>query len=440
MQSLWKHRHAVLERGPSGHLGRVGLLLTGLFQVVLPLLAPMVDVYLVYGLVFLDPVTTGAIWAVALLLQLTAGVVAFRLEGEPLRGLLLLPLQQIVYRQLMYAVLIQSVASAIAGPGCAGRRSPGPGGSAPRPPTVLGRHRSSVAPAPTGMRRDRRAGCCRRLCSRWLAAPAPRCVPPVPQAGPSAPVGPTPAGAGPVRAAPAPSRSSSPSTAAPTTTRPAAPTSPTPTAGTPPRAAPALADPVTLATDPRELPPGTVVYDAAAAEVLRHGGRLDACISEWGRNHHPHVDLWTAGPEPGCSPARTALTPPEPGTAGDQSAGGPAGRPASALRLGHRAVLAGSRHRAPASAQPRASLPQLQIERAGEPDLAQDAATGVEGADGPVLLPTGAGVEVARGLVRLRVSRRSRSGRRRRAARLPPRPAAARRARADPIAVPPAAR
>jgi peptidoglycan/xylan/chitin deacetylase (PgdA/CDA1 family)/GT2 family glycosyltransferase len=115
MQSLWKHRRAMLERGHSGHLGRVGLLLTGLFQIVLPLLAPMVDVYLVYGLVYLDPATTGAIWGVALLLQLTAGVVAFRLEGEPLRGLVLLPLQQIVYRQLMYAVLIQSVASAIAG-------------------------------------------------------------------------------------------------------------------------------------------------------------------------------------------------------------------------------------------------------------------------------------------------------------------------------------
>jgi GT2 family glycosyltransferase len=115
MQSLWKHRHAVVERGRSGRVGRVGLLLTGLFQVVLPLLAPMVDVYLVYGLVYLDPQRTLAIWGVALLVQMAAGVVAFRLEREPLRALVLLPLQQIVYRQLMYAVLIQSVASAVAG-------------------------------------------------------------------------------------------------------------------------------------------------------------------------------------------------------------------------------------------------------------------------------------------------------------------------------------
>lgn len=47
MQSLWKHRHAVVEGGRSGHVGRVGLVPTAVFQVLLPLLAPLVDVYLV---------------------------------------------------------------------------------------------------------------------------------------------------------------------------------------------------------------------------------------------------------------------------------------------------------------------------------------------------------------------------------------------------------
>ncbi|MGE3255378.1 glycosyltransferase [Pseudonocardia sp.] len=115
MQSLWKHRHALVERGRSGHVGRVGLLVTALFQVVLPLLAPMVDVYLVYGMIFLDPATTLVTWSAVLGLQMLTGAVAFRLEGEPLRGLLLLPLQQVVYRQLMYAVLAQSVLSALVG-------------------------------------------------------------------------------------------------------------------------------------------------------------------------------------------------------------------------------------------------------------------------------------------------------------------------------------
>jgi cellulose synthase/poly-beta-1,6-N-acetylglucosamine synthase-like glycosyltransferase len=115
LQSLWKHRHAVIERGPSGHIGRGGLALTALFQIVLPLLAPMVDVYLVYGMFFLDPVVTAAAWGVVLVIQLTLGAVAFRLEGEPMRALWLLPAQQFVYRQLMYAVLIQSIATAVAG-------------------------------------------------------------------------------------------------------------------------------------------------------------------------------------------------------------------------------------------------------------------------------------------------------------------------------------
>ncbi|HET8640639.1 MAG TPA: hypothetical protein VFM37_01810 [Pseudonocardiaceae bacterium] len=42
-------------------------------------------------------------------------VVAFRLDREPLRLLWSLPLQQIVYRMLMYLVLVQSMVTAAAG-------------------------------------------------------------------------------------------------------------------------------------------------------------------------------------------------------------------------------------------------------------------------------------------------------------------------------------
>lgn len=40
MQAIWKHRRAVIERGPSGRFGRVGLPFVALFMVVAPLLAP----------------------------------------------------------------------------------------------------------------------------------------------------------------------------------------------------------------------------------------------------------------------------------------------------------------------------------------------------------------------------------------------------------------
>ena len=50
----------------------------------------------------------------AVLQVLTAGY-ALRLDGERLRPLWALPLQQVVYRQLMYLVVIQSVVTALLG-------------------------------------------------------------------------------------------------------------------------------------------------------------------------------------------------------------------------------------------------------------------------------------------------------------------------------------
>lgn len=115
MQSMWKHRKAVFESGAAGKFGRRGLAQMTLFQVVLPMLAPLIDVFAIYGLLFLDPLATMAAWSSVLVIQLIAAIYAFRLEREKLGVLWLLPLQQIVYRQLMYAVLVQSAASAFAG-------------------------------------------------------------------------------------------------------------------------------------------------------------------------------------------------------------------------------------------------------------------------------------------------------------------------------------
>jgi hypothetical protein len=47
--------------------------------------------------------------------QLATAVYAFRLDREPLRPLWALPLQQLVYRQLMYLVVIESTITALAG-------------------------------------------------------------------------------------------------------------------------------------------------------------------------------------------------------------------------------------------------------------------------------------------------------------------------------------
>src|SRR5258708_14999953 len=115
MQAMWKSRRAVIERGPSGRFGRYCLTYLALFHILLPLIAPVVDVFSVYGLLFLNPVKVTLFWLTFVLLQALAGGYALRLDGERLRPLCLLPLQQVVYRQLMYLVTIQSVITALIG-------------------------------------------------------------------------------------------------------------------------------------------------------------------------------------------------------------------------------------------------------------------------------------------------------------------------------------
>ncbi|MER7768751.1 bifunctional polysaccharide deacetylase/glycosyltransferase family 2 protein [Kitasatospora sp. NPDC096140] len=115
LQAMWKHRGALVQGGQAGKLGRRGLLYLLMFQVLLPLLAPVVDVFALYGLVFLDPARIIGLWAAFLLVQMLMGAYAFRLDKERLGPLWSLPLQQFVYRQLMYLVVIQSVFTALAG-------------------------------------------------------------------------------------------------------------------------------------------------------------------------------------------------------------------------------------------------------------------------------------------------------------------------------------
>ncbi|MFE6162240.1 bifunctional polysaccharide deacetylase/glycosyltransferase family 2 protein [Streptomyces sp. NPDC056486] len=115
LQSMWKHRHAVTEVGPAGRFGRRVLLYVTLFQIVLPLCAPVVDMFALYGALFRDPLEAGLVWFGFLSVQLITAAYALRLDRERLRVLWVLPLQQFVYRQLMYLVVIHSVTTALLG-------------------------------------------------------------------------------------------------------------------------------------------------------------------------------------------------------------------------------------------------------------------------------------------------------------------------------------
>jgi 3D (Asp-Asp-Asp) domain-containing protein len=55
-----------------------------------------------------------------------------------------------------------------------------------------------------------------------------------------------------------------------------------------------FADPITLATDPDELPIGTVVYDPRLRKYFVMEDECDDCIKEWEADRHGHLDLWTS--------------------------------------------------------------------------------------------------------------------------------------------------
>ena len=112
MQAVWKHRGAVRERHP---LGLIALPWIALTQVLLPLLSPVIDVFSIYGVIYGDPVRYLAYWAAFNALSILVALYAFHLDDESPTPLWTLPLQQFVYRQLVYLVVIESLVSAVAG-------------------------------------------------------------------------------------------------------------------------------------------------------------------------------------------------------------------------------------------------------------------------------------------------------------------------------------
>jgi cellulose synthase/poly-beta-1,6-N-acetylglucosamine synthase-like glycosyltransferase len=114
LQSLWKHR-AALWRPGEGSIGRRALPYMLLFQVLLPLAAPLIDLFAIYSILFLDPLPILAFWLAFNACQFALAWFAFGWDGESRRPLWALPLQQLVYRQLMYLVVIDSVMVALMG-------------------------------------------------------------------------------------------------------------------------------------------------------------------------------------------------------------------------------------------------------------------------------------------------------------------------------------
>lgn len=119
MQSFWKNRDACFNPAYKS-LGMIALPNILLFQVLLPMLAPLADLMLIVSLVW-NRHNPGSLHKIELYyftfmaIDLLVSVIAFAFEKENLKKLIWLIPQRFVYRQLMYVILFKAIGKAIKG-------------------------------------------------------------------------------------------------------------------------------------------------------------------------------------------------------------------------------------------------------------------------------------------------------------------------------------
>lgn len=114
MQAVWKHKRSVLNPR-YGTLGLVGLPYLLFFQILFPLMGPLFDASLIIGLFNHQYHLMALSFAVYTAADIIMSGTALKLDGESLRQLWLLIPQRLLYRQLMYYVIIRSVVNVLKG-------------------------------------------------------------------------------------------------------------------------------------------------------------------------------------------------------------------------------------------------------------------------------------------------------------------------------------
>lgn len=119
MQAFWKNRDACFNPKYKG-LGMVSLPNVLIFQIVLPIFAPLADLILILSLIWNhnNPESLykiGIYYLVFMLVDMLVSVIAFVFEKEKLTKLIWLIPQRFVYRQLMYVILFRAIRRAIKG-------------------------------------------------------------------------------------------------------------------------------------------------------------------------------------------------------------------------------------------------------------------------------------------------------------------------------------
>lgn len=119
MQAFFKNKEACFNPKHKG-LGMVALPNIFIFQIILPIFAPLADLVLILSLFWNhdNPESLHKIWIyyiVFMFVDVLVSIVAFIFEKEKLSKLLWLIPQRFVYRQLMYLILFKAIKKAIKG-------------------------------------------------------------------------------------------------------------------------------------------------------------------------------------------------------------------------------------------------------------------------------------------------------------------------------------
>ena len=121
MQSFWKHRDAVFNPKYKS-FGMVALPNILIFQILLPFLAPLADLILLFsllaagfGIIQSDISNIIFYYFIFTLVDVAGAALAFAFEKEDYKKLIWMIPQRLIYRQLMYYILIKSFIRALKG-------------------------------------------------------------------------------------------------------------------------------------------------------------------------------------------------------------------------------------------------------------------------------------------------------------------------------------
>lgn len=110
-QCLWKHKKSFF----NGNLGWIALPNMFLFQLLLPILAPIGDLVFIFSLFRGDMKAVFSGYLIFLLIDFIGSSIAFLIDKAPLKYMLFIFIQRFYYRQFMYLVTFKTIISSIKG-------------------------------------------------------------------------------------------------------------------------------------------------------------------------------------------------------------------------------------------------------------------------------------------------------------------------------------